>query len=332
MKVKKTLGIVLSAILSVSFLAMPASAAAGTSAKAEPLKSPVTVDGTEVAFDAWSINGSGYFRLRDIAYALKGTAKQFQVSYNIAEELFELKSDTPYLPIGREMATDSPAQDPAVLPAVCNATLDGEKITLTAYSIGAYFYIRLFDLAAAMDFCVSVPPGGGDIAIDTSSGYKVPLGELAVTMIGDSIGTGVGPYVKKLLPRLENHSKGSRQFSQAKGVVQELLKKGQLAKVVVIQLGTNGKIRDTDMRALIDLIGGGRKIVFVNCQIPRSWGTIDNETIAKVTAEYDNTVIADWYAASLNQDGYFAGDHVHLTVAGDKALAAVIAGAVEKIQ
>ena len=86
------------------------------------------------------------------------------------------------------------------------------------------------------------------------------------------------------------------------------------------------------MRALIELIGCNRKIVFVNCQIPRSWGTSDNETIAAVTADYTNTIIADWYSASLDQDGYLYSDYVHPTIKGATVMAQVVADAVQKIQ
>ena len=44
---------------------------------AKPTESKVTVDGKEIIFDAYNIDGSNYFRLQDISHVLKGTTKQF---------------------------------------------------------------------------------------------------------------------------------------------------------------------------------------------------------------------------------------------------------------
>ena len=47
---------------------------------AKPISSTVTVNGKEISFDAYNINGSNYFRLLDIAYALSGTQKEIGVN------------------------------------------------------------------------------------------------------------------------------------------------------------------------------------------------------------------------------------------------------------
>ena len=47
---------------------------------AKPTASTVLVNGENVAFDAYNINDNNYFKLRDLAYILSGTEKQFEVS------------------------------------------------------------------------------------------------------------------------------------------------------------------------------------------------------------------------------------------------------------
>ncbi|MEG0798795.1 MAG: WG repeat-containing protein, partial [Acidaminococcaceae bacterium] len=42
----------------------------------------VTVNGKDVAFDAYNINGNNYFKLRDLAFALSGSEKQFDVGWD----------------------------------------------------------------------------------------------------------------------------------------------------------------------------------------------------------------------------------------------------------
>ena len=40
--------------------------------------------GEKKAFDAYNIEGSNYFKLRDLAYVLNGTDKQFEVGWDAA--------------------------------------------------------------------------------------------------------------------------------------------------------------------------------------------------------------------------------------------------------
>jgi hypothetical protein len=324
--------ILISAILLACILVLPATAAAVSAA---PVAQTVLIDGAAKKFEAYMINGNSFFRLRDIAYALNGTTKQFEVSFDGLNNQIDLLSNTAYTPIGGEMVIFGSGTSVTADPTSYNVYLDGTKLTLTAYIIGAYNYIKLRDLAAAVNFGVTYQPSAGAIAIDTSVVYTpelISLSDLHVSMIGDSIGVGIDPYLKKLLPKLDNNSKVSRQFSQAKEVVQQMLNSGTLANTVIIELGTNGTISEKDMRALIELIGSSRKIVFVNCQVPRSWGVIDNNMIAKVTPDYPNTIIADWYNASLGNSSYLAKDGFHPTTTGAKVLSQLIADAVQKIQ
>jgi hypothetical protein len=331
-------------VLLISLFALPAAAAAAVSAT--PIQSSVRVNGVNKAFEAYCIGGSNYFRLRDIAFTLNGTAKQFQVN-NIANSQNELTSHTPYTPVGGELeVTNTSRTVAAALNASYNVTLDGSKLDMTAYIIGAYNYVRLRDIAAAIGFGVRYVPETNAIEIDTSVGYtpdksaagtsSAPSGtapsDREVTFIGDSIGIGVAPYLKKYYPDMVVDAKVSRQFYEAKGIIKSLMQSGKLASTVVIELGTNGTVKESDLRAVIDLLGSDRKIVFVNVQVPRSWCAGDNKTFAKVIPEFSNTVIADWYTASVNHSNYFASDKVHPSKTGATVLAKLIADAVEQIQ
>lgn len=354
---KQLLCILTAAVLLVSVLALPS--AAGS--LAVPMTSAVLVDGTEKKFEAFSINGSSYFRVRNIARALSGTAKQFQMTYDGVKCETDLTSHTAYTPSDGDTEGAGAASLTATPVTTYNIYLDGTKLFLTTYYVGIYYYVRLRDLAAALDFGVKYVAESNAIAIDTSTGYTpdkaagsssssssqtssttappassssavITPSDLSVTMIGDSVGIGVEPYLKKYFPALDNNSKVSRQFYEAKGIVQTIIQGNKLAPTVIIELGTNGTVKESDMRALIDLIGSDRKIVFVNCSVPRSWCEGDNKTIAKVTADYPNTAIADWYSISVDHSGYFVSDHVHPSKSGAAALAKVIADAVNKLQ
>ncbi len=332
--VKQLIYLLIAIILLVSILVLPASAAATNAA---PTQSAVLINSTQTEFEAYCINGNNYFKLRDIAYALIGTDKQFEVTYDDLTKQVDLISNTAYTASGGEMLVSGLTENVAATTTPCVVYLNGTKLTLTAYLIGESNYIKLRDIAAAVNFGVTYVPENDTIEINTSIVYTpVPStstpGDLNVTLIGDSIGVGLTPYLKMHFPNLYSDSKVSRQFSDAKSIVPQLLQAGKLGPVVVIELGANGTIRESDMRKVIELIGSERKIVFVNVQLPRSWCAGNNATLSKVCLDYTNTIIADWYSASINKSSYFYSDGVHPNKAGATALAQIIADAINLIK
>ena len=60
----------------------------------------VTVDGIVETFDAYSIDNYNYFKLRDIAYILSGTAKQFEVTWDGSKNAINLISRETYTAVG----------------------------------------------------------------------------------------------------------------------------------------------------------------------------------------------------------------------------------------
>jgi hypothetical protein len=214
---------------------------------------------------------------------------------------------------------------------------------MTAYIINDSNYIKLRDIAAAFDFGVAYSGEDDTIEIDTSIGYtpdkqvmSLPS-DMKVTFIGDSIGLNLvdpryGTTLLEFFPNLYADAAVSRQFYEAKSIVSLLLQKGKLGPTVVIELGTNGPIKESDMRKIIEMIGSDRKIVFVNVQLPKLWCAGNNATISKVCLDYTNTIIADWYGASINVSSYFARDGIHPSKTGAPVLAKLIADAVVNIQ
>ncbi len=320
-------------LLLFSLLILPSSAAAVT---AVPTPSAVFVDGHEIPFDAYFINGNNYFKIRDIAYALSGSAKQFQVTYDERTKQIDLTLNTAYTPEGDEL-TLGQAKSAAAYLTNSEVFLNGEKLSLIAYIINNNNYVKLRDLAAVVDFGVTYNAASRAIVINTSVGYTPDKpaetwpSDLNVTFIGDSIGIDIAPYLKQYFPNIYIDAKVSRQFSAAKGIVQGLLDSDKLGPVVVIELGANGTISESHLRALVELIGSDRKIVFVNVQVPRSWCEGDNATLASVVPEYTNAIIADWYGASIHNSEYFYKDGVHPNNTGSPILAKLIADAVMKI-
>jgi len=141
---------------------------AGQSAKlpAVPTEAAVVVNGKPVSFDAYEIEGFNYFKLRDLAYVLNGTAKQFDVGYDEANDAVKLTGGAAYKVFGGEMAGKSPVNKTAA-PTGSKILLNGKEISLTAYVIDDYNYFKLRDVGAAIGFDVGWNEAARTISIDT---------------------------------------------------------------------------------------------------------------------------------------------------------------------
>ena len=146
-------------------------------ASAKPTSSTVLVNGNSIAFDAYNINDNNYFKLRDLAYTLSGSAKQFAVTWDEEKDAINLLSGEAYTVVGGEMETKD-AEAKAAEPTTSKIYLDGTEVALTAYHIGGNNYFKLRDIGAAIDFCVDWDDASNTIVIDTSAGY----------MLGDTAG------------------------------------------------------------------------------------------------------------------------------------------------
>lgn len=146
----------------------------GAVVTAVPTQSPVLVNGTRVAFDAYNINGSNYFKLRDLAYAVNGTPKQFEVGWDGGSNAINLIPGAPYTPKGGEMTLSGDTAPKPATPTTSMILLDGKKASFTAFNIGGYNYFKLRDVAKAMDFAVTWDNATSTIGIDTSEGYTEP--------------------------------------------------------------------------------------------------------------------------------------------------------------
>lgn len=141
-----------------------------SSAAAQPTTSTVLVNGKQVAFDAYNIDGSNYFKLRDLAYVLNGSEKQFNVVWSASANAISLVSGKPYAAAGGELAPGSGTIQEA-LPTTSALLLDGADLALEAYNINGNNYFKLRDLGSALNFGVDWDGAANTVVIDTAKGY-----------------------------------------------------------------------------------------------------------------------------------------------------------------
>ena len=93
---------------------------------------------------------------------------------------------------------------------------------------------------------------------------------------------------------------------------------------VVLNLGNNNRLIESDVISLMDIVKNQPRIIVVNTAVPRSWKDLNNELIRKIVSQYPNATIIDWDQISTNHPEYFATDGVHLNPPGVNAYVSAI--------
>lgn len=135
-----------------------------------PTKSTVLVNGKSISFDAYSINDNNYFKLRDLAQALSGTEKQFEVTWDNEKQAINLISGEAYTPVGGELSAGD-GKGKTAQPSTSAIFLDGQSIQLTAYTINENNYFKLRDIGNAFNLSVTWDGAKNTIVVDTTKGY-----------------------------------------------------------------------------------------------------------------------------------------------------------------
>jgi len=130
----------------------------------------VIINGQVQPFDAYNINGSNYFKLRDIAAKLSGSQTQFNVTWDPIFEAINLEKMSPYTFVGGELVTGNVASRQATM-TTATLMLDRELTFAAAYNIAGNNYYKLRDLGRLIDFSVGWNPATKTISIDTSGSY-----------------------------------------------------------------------------------------------------------------------------------------------------------------
>jgi hypothetical protein len=135
---------------------------------ATPSVSKVLVDGKQVPFEAYTINNNTYFKLRDIAMAVKGTDKGFEVGYSNEHKAISLISLEAYTPQGGELAVSSKPKAKKATLSTSKVYVDDEEMNFTAYTIGGNNYFKLRDIADAFGMKITFDSKTNTVGIVTT--------------------------------------------------------------------------------------------------------------------------------------------------------------------
>ena len=138
---------------------------------AKPAAAKLSVNGADVTFGAYNINGEHYFKVRDIASGISGTPKQFAVTWDAEKSAINLVRGGAYTPVGGELTVLGDTETQAAIPAAVKVYVDGAESELKAYKIGGSNYFRLSQLSKVFDFAVTYNEETGGQGIRTDLTY-----------------------------------------------------------------------------------------------------------------------------------------------------------------
>jgi hypothetical protein len=142
------------------------------SVSSTPTASKVVVDGKAVSFEAYNIEGNNFFKLRDLAMAVNGSDKSFEVSWDGENNAISLLSNEAYTPEGNELKASGEPTTKQAVATTAKVYLDGKELSLVAYNIDGNNYFKLRDVAQAINIGISWDADANSIGIETKNDYK----------------------------------------------------------------------------------------------------------------------------------------------------------------
>ena len=151
---------------------------------ADPSNASLVVDDVTTPLTAYIIDGFHYFKLRDIAYLLRDTEKQFEVTWSSENRSASITSGLPYTVGGSELTAVEGARP--YLPTTSGILFNGAEREFEVYLIDNFNYFKLRDLSDLLDFNVHWVGETRTVIINTrgDSGVAPPVGEARGDLVG----------------------------------------------------------------------------------------------------------------------------------------------------
>jgi hypothetical protein len=143
--------------------------------------------------------------------------------------------------------------------------------------------------------------------------------------IGDSVLEDVQLYAPATLQshNISINAAVGRQWAVGIAMLSALRAGGKLPPVVIVGLGSNGRISDIQFDAMMQACAGAKRVVFMTVTGPLIG---NNPVITAGVARHPATAaLADWNTLATAHPEWFGPDHVHVGPAGATALGNLLA-------
>jgi hypothetical protein len=148
------------------------------------------------------------------------------------------------------------------------------------------------------------------------------LGE-APLAIGDSVLLGAAE--KTAAVGYDVDVRGCRQMAEGLDVLRKHARADSLPRVVVIALGSNSSITRGDVRTALRILGPNRILGLVTPREVRGTPYDDAATLRAAAASWPRRIaLVDWVKHSKRHRGMTYSDGIHLTAAGQAAMARLL--------
>lgn len=178
--------------------------AAQGSVRAVPTSSRVVIDGKTVAFTAYNIGGANYFKLRDLAMALRESTKPFGIQWDAASGYINILPGENYAPIGGELSVNQNTNAVSAVASTHHVRLDGNPVFFDAYNIDGANYFKLRDVMEVLQIEVAWDAQANTIRLSTEKDDAAVLayGNELVSLVSSDfnnyyVGSGIGIVVSK---------------------------------------------------------------------------------------------------------------------------------------
>lgn len=140
-------------------------------AQAMPTNDKLTANGKVQNATVYKINGSNYFKIRDLAAILNGTGKQFEVGYDGGTKSVTAETGKAYTSNGTELKGAPAGGNKTAVASNDTIYINGVKADVEVYKIDGSNYFKLRDLGKTLNFYVGWTKESG-MFIDTSKPYS----------------------------------------------------------------------------------------------------------------------------------------------------------------
>jgi peptidoglycan/LPS O-acetylase OafA/YrhL len=150
-----------------------------------------------------------------------------------------------------------------------------------------------------------------------------------VVAVGDSVMVGARPQLRQSFTKIRVDAKVARQVSEGINRLALMRRRGQLGDAVIIHLGNNGRFTTPQFEQIIRVLAGVKRIVFVNVKVPRRWEASVNRVLVAGVHRHPEVKYVNWrHLWRYCKGRVFGRDATHLTPAGARCYAKMIAGAI----
>jgi peptidoglycan/LPS O-acetylase OafA/YrhL len=173
------------------------------------------------------------------------------------------------------------------------------------------------------------PPKAAPISACQTRTQPAAVSGWQVTAVGDSVLVASAAALQAAMPGIYINAQVGRQMADGVAIIQGLAASGDLRRIVVVGLGTNGDVTAAQIRELRRAVGSGRYLVLVNTYGPMSWESEVNDEIAAAAKHQSRVDLANWHQAITGHTGLLWPDGIHPQPSGAKLYAHVVLQAIQ---